>query len=124
MPATVYTVLIDLAIKFGPDEVDAAVITESTPLRIDEDVLLLGARFVVKKLCVLNRLHVASVTASTWIDPGKGKRGLVTLAKQVSGSVLSVSMQVSHSGFKCMLDRHMRGCEWGSDLVSGMHSTY
>lgn len=65
LPATVYTVLVDLAIKLGPDKVDAAVVTESTPLRIDEDVLLLGARFVVKKLRVLNRLHVASVAAST-----------------------------------------------------------
>lgn len=65
LPATVYTVLVDLAIKLGPDKVDAAVVTESTPLRVDEDVLLLGARFVVKKLRVLNRLHVASVAAST-----------------------------------------------------------
>lgn len=93
MPATVYTVLIDLAIKLGPDKVDAAVVTEGTPLRIDEDVLLLGTRFVVKKLRVLNRLHVASVAASTWVDPEKGKRRLVTLAKQGWASLLSVSIQ-------------------------------
>lgn len=55
---------IDLAIVFGTDEIKSPVVSERSPLRVDQDVLLAVGRAIIK-LSVLDPFHVACVTSGS-----------------------------------------------------------
>lgn len=74
LASSVYTVLVDLTVKLGANEVDAAVVAESAPLSVDKHMLLFGARFIVEELCVLHCFDVAGVAAGAWVS-GNGTVG-------------------------------------------------
>lgn len=83
MPATVYAVLVDLPVELGADEVDASVVTESSPLCVNQHVLLLWLCVIIEEFRVLHLFYVACVASGTW-----WWSGLVVSLNEFSGGGL------------------------------------